>query len=187
VTTTSGESTDPRHAVWIALSDLFLDTDVRLHYVYIVRILAAAPYSIEELARILNDEVTPVLQHNLMQVAGEWALFPDEWVIAEVSKRRDKRRWLPNVVNLREDWTILSIWIAKVRADASYLDALASLVPLFLSKNSAPCVRSEALATIYEHDLKPLLLPGCRKLHQESPTIYPSEEEIEANWQRLPI
>ncbi|BDC51309.1 hypothetical protein F183_A36250 [Bryobacterales bacterium F-183] len=181
---------DHRHAVWVALADLFLDTDVRLHYVGIVRVLAASPYSIEELKRILDDEVTPALQHNLLQVAGEWAFFPEDWVIAQVSPRRGKKRWLPNFANVDEDWRILATWILRVREDPSYLTALECLVPLFLSKFSQPqtgkCARRQ-LAGVYEGELKPLLLPICRKLHETSPGTYPSEREIEEMWKQLPI
>lgn len=181
---------DPRRPVWIAMSDLFLDTDVRLSYVHIVRTLAASPYSLDELQRILKDEVTPVLQHNLLQVAGEWAMFPEDWVVAECEKRRNKRRWLPNTVNVDEDWRILAQWITKVRQDARYLEALASLLPLFLSKHCTAQAQNgsrQALQGIYEHDLKPLLLPACRKLWQDSPSTYPSEQEIEDNWRNLPV
>jgi hypothetical protein len=38
-----------RRPVWIALSDLFLDTDVRLHYASIVGVLAASPCSLDQL------------------------------------------------------------------------------------------------------------------------------------------
>ncbi len=170
------------------MSDLFLDTDVRLSYVYIVRVLAASPYSLDELQRILQDEVTPVLQHNLLQVAGEWAMFPEDWVIEQVSKRRDKKRWLPNIFPVRDSWQILSAWIASVREQPAYLDALECLVPLFLSKNVTSSKGSrEALQSIYEHDLKPMLMPGCMKLWKDSPNNYPSEQEIEENWRNLPI
>lgn len=183
---------DPRHTVWVAMSDLFLDTDVRLSYVSIVATLARSPYSLDELKQILDEEVTPVLQHNLLQVAGEWALFPEEWVIAEVSKRRGKRRWMPNLVNVDADWKILAIWIAKVRSDPPYLDALRYLVPLFLSRSvrvtdDPPPASRERLQAIYEHDLKPILLPGCRRNWKDSAISYPSEEDIEDNWRRLPI
>jgi hypothetical protein len=44
-----------RRPVWIALSDLFLDTDVRLSFAYIARVLAEAPYSLDELRKMLKE------------------------------------------------------------------------------------------------------------------------------------
>lgn len=105
----------PRRRVWIAMADLFLDTDVRIHYIDVVRVLAASPYSLDELWTILDQEVTPALQSNLMQVAGEWAMFPDDWVVEQVEPRAGKRRWLPNVVDMKEDWRVLAALIRRIR------------------------------------------------------------------------
>lgn len=69
----TGEERARREPVWIASSALFLDTDPRMSYVSIVRELAGSGYSLDELLRILEDEVTPALQSNLVQAAGEWA------------------------------------------------------------------------------------------------------------------
>ena len=64
-----------RRDVWIALSDLFLDTDVRLSYPYIARVLAASPYSTNELALIFQNEVAPAVESNLFEVAGRVGQF----------------------------------------------------------------------------------------------------------------
>lgn len=64
-----------RRPVWIALSDLFLDTDTSLSRSWRVEILAESPYSIDELEKILADEVYPVCRWNLINPAGEWADF----------------------------------------------------------------------------------------------------------------
>ena len=110
------EELERREPVWIALSALFLDTDPRLSYVSIVRELAGSGYSLDELWRILDDEVTPALQSNLLQVAGEWAMFPREWVIEKVSPYAGKRRWLPNLVSLERDWQEIEEMIRIIRA-----------------------------------------------------------------------
>lgn len=103
----TGEERARREPVWIASSALFLDTDPRLSYVSIVRELAGSGYSLDELWRILEDEVTPALQSNLVQAVGEWALFPREWVIEQVLPQAGKRRWLPNLVGVERDWRVL--------------------------------------------------------------------------------
>src|SRR5436190_10451458 len=97
-----------RRPVWIALADLFLDTDVRMSYPYIARTLAESPYSMEDLRRILDDEVTPVVQGNLLSVAGEWAGFDEDWLVQEMTKRLGKPRWMPLLVNKDRDWNAVA-------------------------------------------------------------------------------
>jgi len=80
-----------RRPVWEALSTLFLDTDVSLLRDYRARLLAASPYGIEELERILRDEVFPVCSWNMFSVAGEWAGFDPEWLEARIIRRLDRR------------------------------------------------------------------------------------------------
>lgn len=43
---------NPHHPVWIALSDLLLDTDTRLSFPYIARTLAESPHSDHEIEAI---------------------------------------------------------------------------------------------------------------------------------------
>lgn len=78
--------------VWVAFSELFLDTELRkFDYDYIAGILAASPYSEDKLEEILRFEVTPVLKWNLMSVAGEWAGFDEDWLREKIAPRIDKR------------------------------------------------------------------------------------------------
>jgi hypothetical protein len=76
-----------RRPVWAALSDLFLDTDTSLTRSWRVGVLAASPYSIEELQGILLDEVYPVCRSNLRSIAGEWTGFDSEWLEASILRR----------------------------------------------------------------------------------------------------
>jgi len=78
---------DHRRPVWEALSDLFLDTDTSLSRSWRIGILAASPYSIEELQQILIDEVYPVCRSNLWQIAGEWAGFDLQWLECRILRR----------------------------------------------------------------------------------------------------
>jgi hypothetical protein len=48
-------------------------------------------YSLDELRDIYLFEVAPVVFPNLLTVAGEWAGFDEEWLVAEVTKRAKKR------------------------------------------------------------------------------------------------
>ena len=69
-----------RRPVWLALSDLFLDTDVNLLRAGNVCTLAASPYTLDELDAILREEVYPACSFNLSLVAGEWAGFDADWL-----------------------------------------------------------------------------------------------------------
>ncbi|MFG0318983.1 MAG: hypothetical protein ACF8XB_17055 [Planctomycetota bacterium JB042] len=82
-----------RRPVWAALSELFLDVeptdDGRRD---VARALAASPYALEDLERILRREVFPVLWRNLFLVAGVWDGFDLERLEREIVRRR-RRRW----------------------------------------------------------------------------------------------
>jgi hypothetical protein len=81
------EDLEHRRPVWEALSSLFLDTDTSLSRPWRVGILAASPYSIEELQQILIDEVYPVCRSNLWQIAGEWIGFDPQWLESRILRR----------------------------------------------------------------------------------------------------
>src|SRR6185503_6023697 len=89
---------EERRPVWSALSNLFLDTDTSLLSDYMVRILSASPYSVEELNEILIDEVYPACHWNLFSVAGEWAGFDEDVLERRITRRLDSPlrslRWL---------------------------------------------------------------------------------------------
>ncbi|MFZ2752570.1 MAG: hypothetical protein WAZ48_03890 [Lysobacteraceae bacterium] len=84
---------DVRIPVWVALSDLYLDTDVTLSYDHIVRTLAASPYPIDALHEMLMHDVHPALYMNLMSVAGEWAGFDEAWLVERITAVRRQPRW----------------------------------------------------------------------------------------------
>ena len=77
-----------RRPVWVALSDLFLDTDVSLNEEWIIKTLSKSPYSVPELENILINEVAPVCGWNLMSAAGEWEGFGEKWLEEKILKRR---------------------------------------------------------------------------------------------------
>ena len=80
---------EERKKVWIALSDLFLDTDTSIFHENIVKALLASPYSVVELKSIMLHEVYPVCRWNLLNVAGEWVGFDEEWLVEKISKQRN--------------------------------------------------------------------------------------------------
>ena len=74
-----------RRPVWVALSDLFLDTSLDATDLdRIATVLAASPYSLRELDDIFLWEVYPVLHWNLLSMAGEWAGFDGVWLEQQI-------------------------------------------------------------------------------------------------------
>lgn len=107
-----------RKPVWSALSDLFLDTDVSLSREYDARILAESPYSIEQIERILLDEVSPACIGNLRSVAGEWAGFPDNWLVEQITTMRAKPGSGRRSSLIEDDWLLLRAAIVARRDGA---------------------------------------------------------------------
>jgi hypothetical protein len=77
-----------RRPVWEALSVLFLDTALTdADITAVAMVLAASPYSDEELAAIYHAEVTPACRSNIGMAPGFWDGFPDGWVEQAILSR----------------------------------------------------------------------------------------------------
>ena len=89
-----------RKPVWIALSELYLDTELQEYtYQWMAQIILDSPYSWEEILQINKYEVFPVLIRNLLIMTGQWAMFNEEWLLGEIqkslnNKRLLKRQWI---------------------------------------------------------------------------------------------
>ncbi len=113
---------DDRIPVWEAMSCLFLDADVSLQREANAQELATSPYTVEELDRILSQEVYPVCGSNLQSVAGEWSGFDRDWLVATIQQRQGQapgiwtrlagRMWLRRSA----DWRVLRSRISAIRA-----------------------------------------------------------------------
>ncbi|HEU0123261.1 MAG TPA: hypothetical protein VFQ91_22215, partial [Bryobacteraceae bacterium] len=105
-----------RRAVWIAQSDLFLDTDTRLSYPYIARVAAESPFSLDELAAIFRDEVAPIAEPNLLDIAGEWAGFPEDWLVQSIAGRLER---MPGpyrfLTNAGAQWEAVAYLVSRLR------------------------------------------------------------------------
>ncbi len=120
----SSNDLDARIPVWVALSELYLDTDVSMAYDFIVRTLAASPYSIDQLHEILRFEMHPALYHNLMHATGEWAGFDEPWLIARINAVRRQPRWRRQishwlVPDIGPHWQTLEPMILSARNPAA--------------------------------------------------------------------
>src|SRR3954447_4978992 len=81
-----------RKPVWIALSDLWLDTELTEDDLRrIAEVMRRSGYGVEELRDIYLFEVAPVVFPNLLSVAGEWTGFDEEWLVNEVTKQVGRR------------------------------------------------------------------------------------------------
>ena len=81
-----------RMPVWSALSEFFLDTELRDDdHRRIADVLARSPYSESALWEILRFEVYPPCHWNLLHVAGGWAMFGDDGLLERVAPRCGKR------------------------------------------------------------------------------------------------
>lgn len=112
-----------RVAVWLLLSELYLDTEHdELALRGLARELARSPYSVPELREIEVWEVAPVVLPNLFVVAGVWDGFEPAWLEAEC-RRRATRRSLGLRVAGRLGW---QRWVRRARA--SYWRRLEPLI-----------------------------------------------------------
>ena len=70
-----------RKAVWSALADLWLDTEITDDWLaHIAKVMHESGYSIDELRHIYLYEVAPVVYVNTLVVTGERAGFDEAWL-----------------------------------------------------------------------------------------------------------
>jgi len=99
-----------RLPVWVALSELFLDTEFdEIACRYVAERLRCSGFELHELEDILRDEVAPAFRPNLL-VAGEWRGWsPDEVrdiVLGHLEKQSSGPR-LPAILRRRwRQWTM---------------------------------------------------------------------------------
>ncbi|HMB57703.1 MAG TPA: hypothetical protein VKM35_10900 [Arenimonas sp.] len=114
-----------RERVWIALSDLYLDTDIDALIAPCARVLAAAPFSRDELAQLLFEDVHPVLAYNLAASAGVWEGFDHQWLCARIHARaqgwhaRMRPSWWFGRREMRRRWSQVDAIIAALRSHAA--------------------------------------------------------------------
>jgi hypothetical protein len=83
---------EQRKLIWIALSELYLDTELSTNDLdRLAAVFKRYGFELDEIRAIDLFEVFPVLQPNLLNVAGEWVGFEEEWFVTECQKRLDRR------------------------------------------------------------------------------------------------
>lgn len=109
---------DRRRPVWVALSDLYLDTELQpSDHDRIADTIIGSGYSMEETERILRREVGPVVSANLLSVAGERVGFDEDWLVESILQRRSSwRRFFPGFAAfgmIRSHWRAIQRSVAK--------------------------------------------------------------------------
>lgn len=156
-----------RRPVWAALSDLFLDTEVRPLVGNAAAACLSSGYSDQELQTIWRQEVSPVLAKNLLSPAGEWAGFDLDWLESEILQRRpkwtDRFATRPNLESWNEVCrlrTWLSTWPKSDRDHV--VQALQALTRSAYDEagdfpENIPDVATEVLERIWKEGAVPLI------------------------------
>ena len=101
---------ETKKPLWIALSHLFLDTEIcDTDLDHIVKIIKESKLPIKEVEEILLNEVFPVCIPNMKVVAGEWAGFNEEWLIASIQKLKKPNK-LQRLLYKKDFWLIKEEW-----------------------------------------------------------------------------
>lgn len=103
---------DRRRRLWIALSELFLDTEVRWCFPWVAQQALELEYSWPEVESILYMEVAPVVSHNLFDVAGDWMGFDPDWLSDCIARQRREPQ---NVVSVAHQVVIKAVLDPVVR------------------------------------------------------------------------
>jgi hypothetical protein len=88
---------ESRKRVWMAFAEHFLDTETRQELPQAALAAVEAGFSVEEAREIWCYEVTPAVGANLWSVAGEWAGWDEEWLVATVAEAARRRRRPPGI------------------------------------------------------------------------------------------
>jgi len=74
----------------VALSELYLDTDVRDALPRLAQRIVSSGLTRSQIEQLWRCQITPTVHWNLRSPAGEWAGFDRHWLLSEVARRREK-------------------------------------------------------------------------------------------------
>ncbi len=83
---------ESRKQIYIALSELFLDTDTASHFDHISDVCASSEFSAEALSTMLYNDVAPVCMPNLLMVAGEWSGFDEDQLMEKIIEQQSRKK-----------------------------------------------------------------------------------------------
>lgn len=116
-----------RRPVWLAISDLWLDTELQdSDFAHMARVLHESGYDLPRLQGIMEDEVAPVVFRNLLCVAGVWDGFDEDWLFERIETRLRRQTWLGHHLSrlrrrgmtalVRDDWAEVLRRLSLLRA-----------------------------------------------------------------------
>ena len=115
----SADELELRRPLWIALSDLYLDTEP--DWERVAALCATSPFEISALRRILFDEVHPVVHLNLWSTAGVWDGFDQDWLVESILSRKRRPIFrLPWPEERRYPWRELKPLILSARQKSGH-------------------------------------------------------------------
>lgn len=96
-----------REPVWLALSELWLDTELdEADLARLAEVARASGYPRAELRRIHVHEVAPVVGANLRSVAGVWDGFDPDWLREQCRHRAERPPRWPALAEALGRWRI---------------------------------------------------------------------------------
>lgn len=119
------KSLNEKEAVWMALSDLFIDNEINHEYIA----KRVAHLTIPEIEHILFYEVAPICMSNLLvPTPTVWEGFDEDYIIPEIQQHLQEMQsnWLYNhkvllkirfyKVFLNKDWSKLMVKVSQEQA-----------------------------------------------------------------------
>jgi hypothetical protein len=104
---------DIRKTIWIALSEFYLDTELASEdFDRIADVFNKSGLGINEIKDIDLYEVFPLLQVNLLSMAGAWNGFDEDWLLPECEKRFQRRENIIHRLNCRF-WNNFFYWMRR--------------------------------------------------------------------------
>lgn len=130
----------PAEELWVALSDHFLDTETR-HW--LPRTAWVAVQSRLPWEEILHNQVAPVVAPNLLDIAGDWAGFPEDWLFAQIRAGRGPTSVSRKILQeMAPHWQALRrLFVHLSSATVQELPLLSALAELALERRWARCYR----------------------------------------------
>ncbi len=102
-----------RKKIWIELSEFYVDTELTSEdFDRISNTFLQSGLGISKIKEIDLMEVFPLLQPNLLNVAGAWAGFDEEWLLSECTKRYIRRKNIFHRLNCKF-WNIFFYWMRR--------------------------------------------------------------------------
>lgn len=89
---------EDRIALWLAMADHFLDTETRQDIPATALGCVQAGLSTQQAFELWRHEVSPAVAANLYSVAGEWAGWNRDWLVARIERARTRRALWPSAL-----------------------------------------------------------------------------------------